>query len=206
MTSIPSTAERTRQERVLTVALEVFGRYGFRKTSMDEVARSADISRQGLYLYFASKEALFRAAVRQELDTALGDASRCLNEEGAALEQRVVAALDAWLGRYVGSMLASDIAGLLQNPAVQLGGMVDAAVAAFDARLAVTIAAATAEQDRRRLGVTPEEIAAVLHTVGQGAKYLSSSRGESRAEFVARLTAAVRLVLAGLDATTEKAP
>ena len=205
MTSIPSTADRTRQERVLAVALEVFGRYGFRKTSMDEVARSADISRQGLYLYFASKEALFRAAVHQELDTALGDASRCLDEEGAALDQRVVAALDAWLGRYVGSMLASDIAGLLQNPAVQIGDMVDAASAAFDARLAAAIAAATAEKDRRRLGVTPEEIAAALHTVGQGAKYLSSSRGESRAEFVTRVTPAVRLVLAGLDATTEKA-
>ena len=206
MKSMPSTVDMPRQERVLAVALEVFGRYGFRKTSMDEVARSADISRQGLYLYFASKEALFRAAVRQELDTALGDASRCLNEEGAALGQRVVAALDAWLGRYVGSMLASDIAGLLQNPAVQLGDMVDAASAAFDARLAGAIAAATAEEDRRRLGVTPEEIAAALHTVGQGAKYLSSSRGESRAEFVARLTAAVRLVLAGFGATTEKAP
>src|ERR1700737_4663775 len=99
-------ADSARQEHVLSVALEVFGRYGFRKTSMDEVARSADISRQGLYLYFASKEALFRAAVGQELDTALGDASRCLNEAGAALDQRVVAALDAWLGRYVGSMLA----------------------------------------------------------------------------------------------------
>jgi hypothetical protein len=148
---------------------------------------------------------LFRAAVRQELDTALGDASRCLDEEGAALDQRVVAALDAWLGRYVGSMLASDIAGLLQNPAVQLGDMVDAAIAAFDARLAAAIAAATAETDRRRLGVTPEEIAAVLHTVGQGAKYLSSSRGESRAEFVARVTAAVRLVLVGFGATTKKA-
>jgi len=182
---------------VLAAALEVFGRYGFRKTSMDEVARSADISRQGLYLYFASKEALFRAAVRQELDTALGDASRCLNEEGAALDQRVVAALDAWLGRYVGSMLASDISGLLQNPAVQIEDVVDAAVATFDARLAAAVAAATAETDRRRLGVTPEEIAAALHTVGQGAKYLASSRGESRAEFVARLTAPVRLVLAG---------
>jgi AcrR family transcriptional regulator len=206
MTSLPSTTDRTRQERVLAVALEVFGRYGFRKTSMDEVARSAGISRQGLYLYFASKEALFRAAVRQELDTALGDASRCLNEEGAALDQRVVAALDAWLGRYVGSMLASDIAGLLQDSAVQIGDMVDAAVAAFDAWLASAIAAATAETDRRRLGVTPEEIAAALHTVGQGAKYLASSRGESRAEFVARVTGAVRLVLAGLDATTEIAP
>src|SRR6266851_5620653 len=112
MESMPSTADRTRQERVLAVALEVFGRYGFRKTSMDEVARSADISRQGLYLYFASKEALFRAAIGQELDTAFADASRCLNEEGAELGQRVIAALDAWLGRYVGSMLSSDIAGL----------------------------------------------------------------------------------------------
>jgi TetR/AcrR family transcriptional regulator, regulator of autoinduction and epiphytic fitness len=206
MKSMPPTVDRTRRERVLAVALEVFGRYGFRKTSMDEVARSADISRQGLYLYFASKEALFRAAVRQELDTALGEASCCLNEEGAALDRRVVAALDAWLGRYVGSMLASDIAGLLQNPAVQLGDMVDAAVATFDARLAKAIEAATAEKDRRRLGVTPEEIAAALHTVGRGAKYLSSSRGESRAEFVARLTAAVRLVLAGFGAATKKAP
>jgi AcrR family transcriptional regulator len=203
---MPSTADRTRQERVLAVALEVFGRYGFRKTSMDEVARSAGISRQGLYLYFAGKEALFRAAVRQELDTALDDASRCLDEEGAGLDQRVVAALDAWLGRYVGSMLASDIASLLQDPAVQLGDMVDAASAAFDVRLARAIAAATAEKDRRRLGVTPEEIAAALHTVGQGAKYVSSSRGESRAEFVARVAAAVRLILAGLDTMTETAP
>ena len=188
------------------MALEVFGRYGFRKTSMDEVARSADISRQGLYLYFASKEALFRAAVGQELDTALGDASRCLDEDGAALDQRVVAALDAWLGRYVGSMLAPDIAGLLENPAVEIGDMVDAAVAEFDKRLASTIAAATQERDRRRLGVTPAEIAAALHTVAQGAKYLSSARGESRAEFVARLTAAVRVIFAGFGAMAKKVP
>ncbi|HWG63016.1 MAG TPA: TetR/AcrR family transcriptional regulator [Streptosporangiaceae bacterium] len=206
MKSLPSTADRSRQERVLAAALEVFGRYGFRKTSMDEVARSADISRQGLYLYFANKEVLFRAAVRQELDTALGDASRCLNEDGAALDQRVVAALDAWLGRYVGSMLGVDIADLLQNRAVHLGDMVEAAIASFDAQLAATVAAATAEKDRRRLGVTPEEIAVALHTVGQGAKYLSSSRGESRAEFVARLTAPVGLVLAGFGASTKKAP
>src|SRR5258705_1709575 len=158
MKSMPSTTDRPRQERVLAAALEVFRRYGFRKPSMDEVARSADFSRQGLYLYFASKEALFRAAVGQELDTALADAVRCLNEEDAPLDQRVVAALDAWLGRYVGSMLAFDIAGLLQNPAVQIEDMVDAAIAALDARLASAIAAATTEEDRRRLGVTPAEI------------------------------------------------
>jgi TetR/AcrR family transcriptional regulator, regulator of autoinduction and epiphytic fitness len=150
MKSMPSTSERTRRERVLTAALEVFGRYGFRKTSMDDVARAAGISRQGLYLHFASKEALFRAAVRQEFDTALAEASRCLDEEGAALDQRVIAALDAWLGRYVGSMLAPDISGLLQDPAVQIEDMVDGAMAAFDARLANAIAAATAEEDAQR--------------------------------------------------------
>src|SRR3954470_9896043 len=108
MMSSPSTPDNARRERILAVALEVFGRYGFRKASMDEIARSADISRQGLYLHFANKDALFRAAVRRELDTALGEVSGCLDEEGVGLEQRVVAALDAWLGRYIGSLLAPD--------------------------------------------------------------------------------------------------
>lgn len=197
MKSRESIAEGARRERVLAVALEVFGRHGFRKTSMEDVARSADISRQGLYLQFASKEALFRAAVRQELDTALEDVSRCLDMEGAGLERRVVLALDAWLGRYVGSMLASDIANMLENPVVELGDVVEVAVGTFDARLAGAIAAATTEDDRTRLGVTPEEIARVLHTVGQGSKYLS----RSREEFVTRATAATHLVLAGFGTT-----
>lgn len=183
------------------MALEVFGRYGFRKTSMDEVARSAEISRQGLYLYFANKEALFRAAVRQELDNALTEASHRLDERGVPLEERVVAALDAWLGRFVGSMLASDIGNLLDNSAMHLGDMVAESTAAFDARLSAAIAGATAESDRRRLGVTPEEITEILHTLGRGWKYEVGSR----AEFVARTTTAVRLVLAGLGHDTKGA-
>jgi hypothetical protein len=48
--------------------------------------------------------------------------------------------------------------------------------------------------------VTPAEVATVLHTVGQGAKYLSSSREE----FVARVTATTHLVFAGFRTTTER--
>jgi TetR/AcrR family transcriptional regulator, regulator of autoinduction and epiphytic fitness len=188
------------------VALEVFGRYGFRRASMDEIARSAGISRQGLYLHFANKEALFRAAVRQELDTALGDVDRCLNEEGVGLERRVVAALDAWLGRYVGSLLTSDFGNLLQDPAMELGDMVDPAVAEFDARLDAAIAAAMSEKDRARLGVTPQEVAAAVHTVAQGAKYLSNVRAESREQFLARMTAAVHVVFAGFGTTAKRTP
>jgi AcrR family transcriptional regulator len=206
MLSIASSPDSVRQVRVLAVALQVFGRYGFRKASMDEIARAAGISRQGLYLHFANKEALFRAAVGYELDTALGDASRCLNEEGVWLERRVVAALDAWLGRYVGSMLASDMASLLQDPAVQLGEMVDAAIAAFEARLAVAIAAAMSENDRARTGVSPEEIARALHTVGHGARYMSNASAESREEFIARITTAVHVVFVGFGTVAKRTP
>jgi TetR/AcrR family transcriptional regulator of autoinduction and epiphytic fitness len=200
MTSKQS-ADRARQEQVLSVALEVFGRYGFRKTSMDEVARSADISRQGLYLYFASKEELFRAAVRHELDTALTEASRCLDEETVALEDRVVAALDAWMGRFVGSMLASDIGNMLENSAMQLGDMATEFSAAFEARLSSAIAKATTENDRRQLGVMPAEITGMLHAVGKGWRFQVASRSE----FVAKVTVAVRLVLAGFTSITKEA-
>jgi AcrR family transcriptional regulator len=163
---------------------------------MEDVARAAGISRQGLYLQFASKEALFRAAVGRELDAALAEASRCLDADGAGLDRRVVLALDAWLGRYVGSMLASDIADMLDNPAVEIRDVVRGAQAAFYGRLAAALAAGTAEEDRRRLGVTPEEIAGVMQTIAQGAKYLSMTREE----FTARAAAATRLALAGLGA------
>jgi len=173
---------------------------------MDEIARAADISRQGLYLHFANKDALFRAAVRRELNTALGDASRCLDEIGVALEPRVVAALDAWLGRYVGSMLASDIGNLIQNPAIHLADVVDPATDAFYARLRAAIAAAMPENDGKRLGVTPEEITEALQMVGQGARYVSNARAESRQQCLAHLTAAVRVVFAGLGTAAKRTP
>ena len=198
MPSISSHSGNAREERILAAALQVFARYGFRKASMDDIARSADISRQGLYLRFASKDALFRAAVRHELDTALSEVSRCLDEEGVGLERRVVGALDAWLGRYVGSMLTLDLGSLLRNPAMRLDDVVNPAVGSFDDRLAAAIAAAMSENDVKRLGVTPAEIAAALLTVAQGARYLSNALTESREEFVGRLTAAVHVLFAGL--------
>lgn len=46
---------------ILDAALPVFVRYGFRKTTMADIARAAGISRASLYLSFSSKEDVFRA-------------------------------------------------------------------------------------------------------------------------------------------------
>ena len=50
---------------ILKAAFEVFITYGFRKTSMDDIARAAGMSRPGLYQLFANKTDIFRALVRE---------------------------------------------------------------------------------------------------------------------------------------------
>ncbi|KAB8052535.1 TetR family transcriptional regulator [Janthinobacterium rivuli] len=48
-------------QRILDAALPVFCRYGYRKTSMLDIAQAADMSRAALYLHFKNKEDVFRA-------------------------------------------------------------------------------------------------------------------------------------------------
>src|SRR5271167_4870951 len=93
-----------RRRALLDAALTVFTRYGYQKTSMNEVARSAQLSRQGLYLHFATKEELFQAAVRNTLETSSGAAVAALTNASLPLDQRLVRAFDEWFGRYIGIM------------------------------------------------------------------------------------------------------
>lgn len=58
--------------------MATFARFGYRKTSMEEVARAAHISRPGLYFLFSSKESLFRAAVTQALHRDITAVERAL--------------------------------------------------------------------------------------------------------------------------------
>jgi AcrR family transcriptional regulator len=49
---------------ILQAATEVFARYGFKKASIDDIARRAAIGKGTVYLHFDSKEALFAAVAR----------------------------------------------------------------------------------------------------------------------------------------------
>ncbi len=55
------------KEKILSVASRIFSRYGFYKTSMDEIARTAHKAKGSLYYHFASKEELFTEVVALEL-------------------------------------------------------------------------------------------------------------------------------------------
>ncbi len=56
------------KQRLLTTASKTFSKYGFYKTSMDEIAKSARKAKGSLYYHFSSKELLFREVVLSELD------------------------------------------------------------------------------------------------------------------------------------------
>ena len=56
-----------RPEEIITAALEVFADRGFAATKLEDVARKAGVTKGTIYLYFANKEALFKALIRQTI-------------------------------------------------------------------------------------------------------------------------------------------
>lgn len=60
-----ATRDRTdnRRARVLAVARRHFGRFGFRRTVLDDIAAEAGCAKGSLYLEFAGKQALYHAVL-----------------------------------------------------------------------------------------------------------------------------------------------
>lgn len=73
----PAPARRRRKEarpqELLAAALELFAEKGFAATRSEEVAARAGVSKGTLYLYFPSKEELFKAVVRSNLGSLIAE-------------------------------------------------------------------------------------------------------------------------------------
>lgn len=57
------------KEQILNEARKVFERFGYTKTSMADIAQAARKGRRTLYTYFISKEEVFRAVIKIEVDS-----------------------------------------------------------------------------------------------------------------------------------------
>lgn len=68
--------------QILDAALPVFIRYGFKKTSMADIAQAAGISRASLYLSFSNKEELFRAGSARAHENAMNEVISALSANG----------------------------------------------------------------------------------------------------------------------------
>jgi AcrR family transcriptional regulator len=52
--------------QIVRIARKIFTRYGFRKTTMEEIASATRKGKSSIYYYFNSKEDIFRAVVEKE--------------------------------------------------------------------------------------------------------------------------------------------
>jgi TetR/AcrR family transcriptional regulator, regulator of autoinduction and epiphytic fitness len=181
--------EDPRRRRLLEAALGTFARFGFRKTSMEEVARAAHLSRQGLYLHFATKEALFRAVVEHFLATGLDAAAASLRDPALPVEDRLAGAFDAWAGRFVG-MVGADVTADLEEASDQLVGPL---MADHEERFveAVTkaIRASGLPAAYKPAGLTARQLAETLNATARGLKHGCASREEFGARFAVALRA-----------------
>ncbi|KPN61938.1 hypothetical protein AKJ29_04825 [Aliiroseovarius crassostreae] len=83
-----------KQMAILMAALEVFRLYGFRRSSMEDIAKAAGMSRAALYLHFRNKQDLFRRLVVVFFAQAVCDLRReLLRDPSRAVTDTLVAAL-----------------------------------------------------------------------------------------------------------------
>jgi AcrR family transcriptional regulator len=70
--------KEARPQELLAAALDLFVERGYAATRLEDVAARAGVSKGTLYLYFANKEELFKAVVRENMVPVLGEAEEIL--------------------------------------------------------------------------------------------------------------------------------
>jgi AcrR family transcriptional regulator len=183
-----------RRRALLDAAVGVFTRFGFRKTSMEDVARAAGVSRQGLYLLFSNKEELFRRALDHSLSSQLSAAVDVLSRHGPSLEERLIDACDEWSGRFVGT-LGADAADLMCAGTSLAGETLRHYEARFEQALADALADSPMALVCKNAGLCTAEAARAMHATARGLKQSCSSR----LDFRKGITVAVRMFCAPLS-------
>lgn len=68
------------RKKIIKTAGQIFSRYGFKKTTMEEIARALKMGKSSIYYYYQSKEDIFEAVV-------LNEANILRNELTAAIKE-----------------------------------------------------------------------------------------------------------------------
>jgi AcrR family transcriptional regulator len=171
-----------RRRQLLDAALGVFLEFGFRKTSMDEVARAASVSRQGLYLHFAKKEELFRAVVQHALEAALRAAEQRLTDGSLPVRERLTGAFDEWVGRHVGRLGTAAPGGAVSDLGEVTHALVGPLMRSYGERFVELLTKFMRSSGLlaayKPAGLTARQLAETVYATARGFKTESATRAE----------------------------
>ena len=105
-----------RPAEIVAAALQVFVERGFAATKLDDVARKAGVTKRTVYLYFESKEALFKAIVRETIVPALATGERLVAEHRGSAADLLRRLIHGWW-EAIGETQASGIPKLMMAEA-----------------------------------------------------------------------------------------
>ena len=60
--------QKVKRSKIVAIASQVFSKNGFKKVTMDDIAKLSGMGKSSLYYYFKSKEEVFEAVVKREAD------------------------------------------------------------------------------------------------------------------------------------------
>lgn len=163
MTETPS-LDSPRRTAILRAVIPLFGRVGYRRASMDSLAEAAGLSKPGLYLHFASKEAVFTAAMRLYLQEGLALVEQHVQAADQGLFLRLANAMDAWFGRHLRTFTPASFDVIATGDHLSPNEIEQAKVA-FRVHLETAITESP-EYAARPHACTPAEIALVLYQFG----------------------------------------
>jgi AcrR family transcriptional regulator len=120
MSATPRTAivprwERRKEARpaeLLAAALELFVERGYAGTRLDDVAARAQVSKGTLYLYFANKEELFKAVVRESVVSLIRNSAEQAEAATGSSEALLCTLVDTWWAEF-GNAKAGGISKLM---------------------------------------------------------------------------------------------
>jgi AcrR family transcriptional regulator len=203
-------AQTKPQDRILDAAMRVFRRHGFRRSSIEQAAEEAGLTRQALYHHFASKEALFRAVIERLYEISLAAeiaAAKAAEEEGRDLADILIAGIGARLQALFASLEDSPhIDELFSEHLAQARDLYQSYATRFGEQIAATIAQVCR---KRKLtlasGVTVRELARCVEMAIHGTKYAYPSMKPVDA-FLKQLELMLRMLIGGALRPPSKPP
>jgi AcrR family transcriptional regulator len=92
--------KQARPQELLDAALALFVEKGFAATKAEEVARLAGVSKGTLYLYYPSKEELFKAVVRRNLSSLIAEGLEIASSFQGSSAELLALLIQTWWERF----------------------------------------------------------------------------------------------------------
>ena len=196
---MPAQAEP--QDRILDAAVRVFRRHGFRRSSIEQAAEEAGLTRQALYHHFSSKEALFRAVIARLYERALAAemaAAEAEEHAGHGLAEILVAEVSARLRLVLTSLEGSPhTEELFSEHLAQTPDLYHIYASRYAEQVAATIARVRRNQELTLdKGITPRALARLIEMAVYGTKSAYPSMLPADA-FLKELGVMLRTLIAG---------